>query len=205
MQDDRSTVARIRDEAMRLFAQRGEADVSLREIAGAADVSAPLIIHHFGSKAALREAIDTHVAAIVSEMLETLTEPDQVDGAGIAELLGPALQTRPFLIDYLRRMLVDGGTSATALFGTLHDATLKSLLVLADAGAARVGPDPEVLAAFLLANDLATVVLREPIRAATGVDPLERTGLERWSSVLMDVYSRGIFLSTDELETTKET
>ena len=94
---------------------------------------------------------------------------------------------------------------ATALFGTLHDATLKSLLVLADAGAARVGPDPEVLAAFLLANDLATVVLREPIRAATGVDPLEQTGLERWSSVLMDVYSRGIFLSTDELETTKET
>ena len=65
--DDRSTAARIRDAAIGLFAERGVAATTVREIAEAAAVSPGLVIHHFGSKDALRAACDEHIAASLRE------------------------------------------------------------------------------------------------------------------------------------------
>ncbi|MET0434632.1 MAG: helix-turn-helix domain-containing protein, partial [Cellulomonas sp.] len=58
--DDLTARARIRDAALRLFADRGIEGVSVRDIAAAAGVSAGLIRHHFGSKDGLRDACDSH-------------------------------------------------------------------------------------------------------------------------------------------------
>ena len=61
--DDRTARAVIRDEALRLFAGRGPDAVTVRQIAAAAGVSPGLVIHHFGSKDGLREAVDQYVLA----------------------------------------------------------------------------------------------------------------------------------------------
>ena len=53
---DLTAKARIRDRALLLFAERGPDRVTVRDVAVAADVSPGLVMHHFGSKAGLREA-----------------------------------------------------------------------------------------------------------------------------------------------------
>ncbi|MEX0658697.1 MAG: TetR/AcrR family transcriptional regulator [Egibacteraceae bacterium] len=69
--DDRTARARIRDAAITRFAEDGVAGTSVRAIAGQAGVSAALVIHHFGSKEALRAACDEHVAATIRERKQT--------------------------------------------------------------------------------------------------------------------------------------
>src|SRR6266545_3920627 len=58
--EDLTARARIRDAALRLFAERGVDGATIRDIAKAAGVSAGLVRHHFGSKEALRDACDSY-------------------------------------------------------------------------------------------------------------------------------------------------
>lgn len=51
----------VLDAALELFAQHGFAETSLREISRQSGVSHPLILHHFGSKEALYEAVKRRV------------------------------------------------------------------------------------------------------------------------------------------------
>src|SRR5256885_15442107 len=51
----------IRGEALRLFAEYGPDAVTVRQIAAAAEVSPGLVVHHFGSKDGLRQAVDEQV------------------------------------------------------------------------------------------------------------------------------------------------
>jgi TetR/AcrR family transcriptional regulator len=55
--DPESTRAAVIDAAERLFAERGFAATSMRDISAASGVSHPLIHHHFGSKEALYAAV----------------------------------------------------------------------------------------------------------------------------------------------------
>jgi AcrR family transcriptional regulator len=56
--NDLTARAAIRNATLRLFADRGPDAVSVRAIASEAGVSPALVLHHFGSKAGLREAVD---------------------------------------------------------------------------------------------------------------------------------------------------
>ena len=56
--DDLTARARIRNAALRLFAQCGVERTSIRAIAREAGVSSGLVQHHFGTKGALRAACD---------------------------------------------------------------------------------------------------------------------------------------------------
>lgn len=203
MVEDRTTTARIRDEAMRLFADRGAAAVPLRAIAEAAGVSAPLIIHHFGSKAGLQAAVNRHVTGVVRDVIGPLGESTatQTGFGGVADLLATSFAGNPHMIGYLRRMLIDGGEAANQLFSDLHEATREVVTGLATAGLIRKFPDPDQLAAFLLVNDLALLVLRDQLRAVTGSDPVT-DGLEGWTSMVMDVYASGLIAhpQTTEVE-----
>ena len=58
---------------MRLFAQRGAAAVTIREVAAEAGVSPSLVIHHYGSKEGLREAVDNRALALVNAFVTELT------------------------------------------------------------------------------------------------------------------------------------
>ena len=58
--EDLTARARIRDAALRLFAERGMDGATIRDIARAAGVSAGLVRHHFGSKDGLRAACDSY-------------------------------------------------------------------------------------------------------------------------------------------------
>lgn len=197
MPDDRTLRAVIRDEALRLFADRGPDAVSVRQIAAAAGVSPGLIVHHFGSKEGLREAVDQYVLALFDRMLSEMTSAgpdlyDPVSSGSVAELILAQLPAGSPVPGYLRRLLLDGSESGRELFARLFTLGARTLDTLAAAGLADPGRDPAVRAAFLLVNDLAVLLLRDHLTNVLGTDPLSGDGLARWASEVLLIYSTGL-------------
>ncbi len=183
---------------MQLFAERGAAGVTVREIAAAAGVSPGLVMHHYGSKDGLKDAADRRAAAFFEEMLGEMARTGEGGGsASLAELLATRLEDEPVLVEYVRRLLLDGGDAADALFVKLFDASEAGMRSLVDAGIARPAQDERTRTAFLLANDLSLLLLRRQITRVTGTDPLARSGLAVWTAAVMDVYTGGIFAAPE--------
>ena len=192
--DDLTAAAVIRNAAMRLFAERGAAAVTVREIAAAAGVSAGLVMHHYGSKDGLKDAVDRRAVAFFEEMIGELARIGEGGGsASLAEMFAGRLEREPAMTAYVRRLLADGGQAADVLFARLFDATVAGMRSLVAAGIARPARDERIRTAFLLANDLAVVLLHRQIARVTGIDPLTRDGLARWTAAVMDVYTGGVF------------
>lgn len=193
---DLTAAAAIRIAAMELFAERGYADVSVRQIASKAGVSPALVIHHYGSKEKLRAVLEERVAAFVESMLAELGKaPDEGGSATVAELFAKRLENEPALAGYVRRLLIDNGPAGAALYERLYEATQAGLQALEQAGVVRPPLDERIRSAFLLGNDLAMILLRQHITRVVGVDPLSRAGLVRWSTEGFDIYAKGLFLS----------
>src|SRR3954454_6560474 len=107
--------ARIRDAAIRRFGVDGFG-ASVRAIAADAGVSPALVIHHFGSKEALRAACDEHVLRMIREAeTEAFTTSTSID------LLGQLAQLDEFapLVGYLVQALLAGGDLAATLLGRM--------------------------------------------------------------------------------------
>ncbi len=78
---DLKAAAVIRNAAMRLFAERGAAAVTIRQIAVAAGVSPGLVIHHYGSKGGLKDAVDRSAVAFFEEMIGDLARIGEAGGS----------------------------------------------------------------------------------------------------------------------------
>lgn len=195
--DDRTAKARIRDEALRLFGDRGPDAVTVREVAAAAGVSPALVIRHYASKDGLRDAVDEHVVRVIEASLVAATGSadgpfDPAAVPSLAESVAGTFGEGSAIPTYLGRLLLAGGPAASALFGKLHSLSRDVLATLARAGRADVGADPEVRAAFLLVNDLAVLMLRDRLREVLGLDPLSGDGMRRWGSEVIAVYRDGL-------------
>lgn len=196
--DDRTARARIRDEALRLFADRGPDAVTVRAVAAAAEVSPALVMRHYGAKAGLRDAVDDHVA----EMFESLLQQTVLagDGGPFAPGATPTLATQVIaqlpagspVPAYLGRMLLAAEPAGSALFQRLYTVSRKVLAGMAEEGFAEPGADPAVRAAFLLINDLAVLMLRPHIGAVLGVDLFTEAGMRRWGTEVLSIYRAGL-------------
>ena len=196
VKDDRTARAVIRDEALRLFAAQGPDAVTVRQIAAAAGVSPALVVHHFGSKEGLREVVDEHVLGLFDAMLGEMTGeaprtcttrrrpgrwPRRWWGTCRrtpgARLPAPAAAGRrggrPGVVRRLYRISASGRA-------------------LVQAGMAAPGADPAVRAAFLMANDLAVLLLRDHLAEVLGVDPLSEEGMARWAGEMLTIYAAGL-------------
>ena len=189
---DLSAAAAIRIAAMGLFAERGYAGVTVRQVAAAAGVSPALVIHHYGSKEQLRAVIDERVAAFAESLLADLDRAPADGGASVAQLFADRLEREPAMAGYMRRMLSDGGPAGVDLFGRLYEVTRAGMRQLEQAGVIRAARDDTVRDAFLLCNDLAVLLFRPHLTQVVGIDPLSRDGLVRWSAEVVDVYCGGV-------------
>lgn len=210
----------LRDTALTLFAERGVDAVSVRDVAAAAGVSPGLVVHHFGTKDALRQAVDDHVTGLIETMLEAAgaeldlepgeqrdLRPDRTAGAeaasglaaGIAGLFTEYLPPDSPVPAYVRRLLMSG-ESGRVLFRRWFDMTVEMFRVWTASGLLRETSDPEALAAFLLLNDLAVFLLRDQVTEVLGLDPLGE-GIGRWTRVVMEAYTRGVLAPNDTTST----
>jgi AcrR family transcriptional regulator len=196
--DDRTARARIRDEALRLFGDRGPDGVTIRDVAAAAGVSPALVIRHYGTKEGLREAVDQQVAATFEAMLAEAGDPagaqpfSQESVPALAEMVAASLPAGSAVPAYIGRLLVSGGPAGSALFRRLYEVSREALSRMSAAGTVSAGADPAMRAAFLLVNDLAVLILRDRIREVLGADPLSAAGARRWGAEVLAVYRGGL-------------
>ena len=107
--EDLTAKARIRNAAMDLYAEHGEDRTSMRAIAAAAGVTVGLLVHHFGTKDGLRDAVEQLVVDYFAQAIA------QVPVAGTPAEIGAArdaavqemLAANPAVVNYLRRAVLD--------------------------------------------------------------------------------------------------
>lgn len=165
--DDRSTAARIRDAAITCFAEHGVAATSVRTIAGAAEVSPGLVMHHYGSKDRLRQACDRHVAARVREAKqEVAAQGAEFDPVGQLRTREDGLP----LLRYLARTLVDDSPHVADLVDEMVDDARHYTERATATGLMRPSEDPDGRAAVLTLWSLGAVVLHEHVHRILGAD-----------------------------------
>jgi AcrR family transcriptional regulator len=142
---DMTAAARIRDAAIEQFGEHGF-DVGLRSIAEAAGVSAALVIHHFGSKDALRKACDDHVAEEIrtskSEALQS------ADPAGWFAQMAEIESYAP-LMRYVVRSMQSGSELAKTLWRRMIENAEEYLEEGVRAGTLKPSRDPKARAKYL--------------------------------------------------------
>ena len=180
--EDLTARARIRDAALRLFAERGIDGATIRDIAGAAGVSGGLVRHHFGSKEALRDACDAHALDRLMRIKEQAVLEGRIADPGFLPAAHPTIL---LLYRYLARAMVDGSKAAAAMFDDMVE--------LAEQWLAAHNPgqsdDLRAYAAVLVAMQTGLLVLHEPLSRALGADIFGPEGHLRMIRAAVDVYS----------------
>lgn len=138
--------ARIRHVALHLFATRGSAQTPLRLIAEKAFVSLALISHHFGTKLALRDAVERYIVSCFEKAVDaipqtTLRRSDADAMKLLVESFERVLNSRPEIRGYIRRAASEAYTTAggTALIDALIKMTEGALARMSLAGGDRDG------------------------------------------------------------------
>lgn len=137
--DDLTAKARIRNAALELFAAHGAEATSLRAVAASAGVTVGLIVHHYGTKEALREAVEL---AIVEQFAETIASvplgscpPDQVTDQR-DRAVSAMLSANQAIVDYLRRAILHGSAERGGLISKLSQLSAQQVHDLREAGVA---------------------------------------------------------------------
>lgn len=207
LSSDLTAKARIRETALALFSERGPEEVSVREVARAAEVSPGLVMHHFGSKLGLRQAVDEQVARTFDTMLDTLSDAELKDGlvggdtTSLAESFIAGFPPGSPLPAYLRRLWLTQDPTGDRIFHRWLAESERVLAELEQAGVARPSSNRRVRAAFLPVNDLALLLLAPQLREALGIDIQTPAGIATWTREAVDVYGHGAFRARDQGET----
>jgi AcrR family transcriptional regulator len=166
---DRTTKARIRDAAITLFSEDGVAATSVRAIAATAGVSPALVIHHYGSKDALRVECDRYVAASIKEQKTSAMQA----GVGFDPLAAlRQMREGPAVTRYLARTLVDGSPHVAEMIDEIVADGAKYMADGVETGMLRPTAYPYERAAVLTIWSLGALVLHEHLERLIGVDPL---------------------------------
>lgn len=184
--EDLTARARIRDAALKHFAEHGFEKASIRAIAKTAGVSSGLVRHHFGSKEDLRRACDEYVLDALSRVNEQArSESNLCDPVFVS---GSRRALNPFQA-YVARALVDGSETVSSLFDQTVTMT-EDWLEISDAS--RDTP-PTVgrrdRAALIMAMKMAIPIMHEHLSRAMDVDISSDEGDRRVILALLDIYS----------------
>jgi|SRR5947207_1135896 len=189
--EDLTAYARIRNAALELFAQRGVAATTIRDVAQAAGVSPGLVQHHFGTKEGLRKAVDEFVLADALSTITDLPAPLEARTAEFAARMGKVMRDRPTAVRYLARSASEGGDFGLAGFKAIVDYGVPQIEKMDKAG--QLVPDLDfewTVLQFLLFN-LATVMFEPAISHALGQPLFSDEGRRRWNAAAESLFTRG--------------
>jgi len=179
--EDLTARARIRDAAIRLFAERGMDATTVRDIAQAAGVSPGLLRHHFGSKEGLREACDQHVLEQSIKLDEAIMYEGKLATPGFMPSVHPTVM---LIYRYITRALLDGSPAAGRMFD--------DMVRLTDEWMAKMAPgveDRRAFAAVLVGMHAGLLAMHEHVSRNLGTDVFETEGYARMTTAIIDFYS----------------
>jgi AcrR family transcriptional regulator len=175
-QSDLTARARIREAAIALFAEKGMAATTIRDIAQAAGVSSGLLRHHFGSKEGLRDACDEYALNQITALGIQFTETN---------LLGRITPEIMRLQQYAIRSVMDGSPSALATFDKAL-AYGEHWLERSDLEVA----DPQAYLAVISVMKMSMFVMRDLLSHALGESVDEPAGWARVISASIEIFSQ---------------
>jgi AcrR family transcriptional regulator len=167
----------------------------MRSVAAKAHVSPSLVVHHFGTKTGLRDAVDEAVLTAFRSALgstDLTGSPEEVSGRlndAIASIIGGDHAVR----EYLGRSLFEGGESSQRLFDALAELVMVGLDLLESNGVVRRGTDPVWRAYAVLFIVLGPVMLSRQLEARLGVDAFDPAVVKARSSCNIDLLRHGLF------------
>ena len=165
-------VRALTDAAMELFAQRGPAAVSVREVAGRAGVNHALVFRHFGSKDGLVQAVWERV---VEDLAGRVVAAPDLQGL---TALGEALAESETIWKLLARAILDGqsGTIAGYRYPFL-DAMVGAAARGQEAGVLAAGVHPRLLVAMVIAMGFGWLIFHPVLLPLLGMPPREEREL----------------------------
>lgn len=184
---------RILTAAVRLFGERGVAATSLKSVAADAGVSQALIIHHFGSKDALRRACDSRVAELVRLRKEdSIDKGPQMDPLAALRVMDDG---RP-LLRYLVRTLAEGGDHVDQLIDEMVEDADGYMARGVEKGIFKPSASPRERAVLLVLWSLGSLVLHQHMDRILGVDLLDAEagaqGLAPYMRPAMELFEQGL-------------
>jgi AcrR family transcriptional regulator len=187
-----SSIERIRNAALLLFAERGIEAASLRMIAKAAGVSLGLVQHHFHSKANLIQAVDDYVMQSLIELLAAPLPSAPEDPVGdIARRATSMMAGHIELLDYLSRTLVENAPAGARIFDSFVEISSGHWEQLADQGLTQPGLDPVFMVLSPLTLVLGTFVLRSHLDRHLPGGLISPTQLQRWQDATRTLIESG--------------
>jgi AcrR family transcriptional regulator len=167
------------------FARQGIAGATVRDIAADAGVSAALVIHHFGSKEALRRECDRRVVAFIRGK-ERATAAQTLDAAFAA--YGA----------YAARMLAEDSAESRRLFDELLEVSKAAVADGSAAGSLRRSSDPEAQAVALLVLGLAPFTFTANL--VHWADSDAESAMTRLAVPIAEIYTSGLLTDDAVLE-----
>ncbi|MEE6280420.1 TetR family transcriptional regulator [Georgenia sunbinii] len=199
--DDLHAKARIRNAAVARFGADGF-DAGLRTVAADAGVSPALVLHHFGSKAGLREACDTYVLQVIHE-----GKVDVVGPGGPEHMLAQLAATEEYapVAAYAVASLAAGGHLAHALVEQITASTIEYLELGVAAGTIRPSADAAARARYLALSALGLMLTTYRLRAEEA-RPVDITALFDEVTTLtvapaLELFTQGLFTDSRFLDT----
>ncbi|GAA2884267.1 TetR family transcriptional regulator [Actinoplanes cyaneus] len=175
---DLTARARIRDAAIGLFAEKGVAGATIRDIAQAAGVSSGLLRHHFGSKEGLRDACDEWATSRVAELQIRFAE---------TQLIGALPPDTMILQRYLVRSLMDGSPTGMRLFAESID---RGSFWLEKAGIDSA--DPHAFVAVIAAMKMGMFLMHEQLSNVLGEDVRVMPGWLRMNRAAVEIFRQSL-------------
>ena len=179
--EDLTARARIREAAIRLFAEHGVEETAILDIAKQAGVSGGLIRHHFGSKDGLRVACDTYVLRELTRFKLEAIEKGKVD----PEFLVTFDARQVLLRRYFGRAMIDGSPAAASRFDDIVDDFEQWFIDQPGLDVA----DVRACAAVMTAMDIGVQAMQDHIARALGEDHQAPKLQERIGLAYCDIYS----------------
>ncbi|MGL5406445.1 MAG: TetR/AcrR family transcriptional regulator [Propionibacteriaceae bacterium] len=194
------TPARILHAALELFAVNGFGNTTIRDIAAAAAVSPGLVIHHFGSREKLHQAVDDWV-------MEFLDDPRHIDLlSGDMTTIMSFVKENPdieLIIGYLKQTFRAAKAQSSTLFDRMASITANAAAQGEAADYLRPSTDTPARNAIMVCYSLGVLLFADDLaRHLDDVSILEPTVYSRYLAVSLDLLNQGILTAPQPLRTT---
>jgi len=187
---------RILNTSEAMFAERGYAATSIRQIAATAEVNTALVHYYFGNKHALLQAVLSHSLAPLMEALASFQNDAEAPVAGIAGLLLSKAAENPRIPQLLTREVLLPGGEMQQYFTTHMAPHLGGVLPLLlarekSSGRLREEFDPAIAALLIIALSVFPLVARTLAEPVLGIN-FEPAGINVLVRHVADLLDHGM-------------